>query len=381
MKKLMWLLPLVLLAAGSLSAQQPTCLTSSSTAWTSTAFSAQAVSFQTVPFTITPNSKPATGTGGPIVGISSTAQTGTSSNYPNVATLIRQSENGFWEVYNGTKAAYSHDTAVNWVAGTPATFTWKVDMPNKTATVLITQANTSCATGCTLASAYPFRTTAVATPLGWWNLDQTSTTETLTVCGFAIQMPTPTITGINPTTGSIGTSVAITGTNFGASQGNSVVSFGGVPATTVNAWNATGINATVPNTATTGNVVVTVNNLMSNGMPFTIVPVPNPNPPVVTTISSTFTMSIACGPNQPPPTSHTITLNWTASTSTGITGYNIYKSTTSGSGYVKIGSVGGTILTYVDAPGVSGSTSYYVVTAVAGTAESVYSNQAAASIP
>jgi hypothetical protein len=373
---------LALLAAIPVCAQQQNCLTSSATAWTSTAFSAQAASFQTVPFTITPNSSPPTGTGGPIVGISSTAQTGTTPNYQYNATLIRQSENGFWEVFNGSKAAYAHDVAVQWLSGTPATFTWQINMANKTATVLITQANTSCATGCTLAAAYPFRTTAPATPLGWWNLDNTSTTETLTVCGFAIQMPTPTLTGINPTSGPLGTSVAVSGTNFGSTQGNSVVSFGGVPATTVSAWSATSITATVPNTATTGNVVVTVNNLMSSGTyVFTVVPVPNPNPPVITSLSSSFTMSIACGPNQPPPSAHSATLAWTASTSSGVTGYNVYRSTTSGSGYTKLGSTTATILTYTDAPLVSGTTLYYVVTAVAGANESVYSNQASATIP
>ena len=86
---------------------------------------------------------------------------------------------------------------------------------------------------------------------------------------FTVTTPAPTITTLNPTSGAVGSSVVITGTNFGATQGTSTVKFNGTAATTT-AWSATSITATVPTGATTGNVVVTVNGQASNGVSFTV---------------------------------------------------------------------------------------------------------------
>src|SRR5882762_1041488 len=79
----------------------------------------------------------------------------------------------------------------------------------------------------------------------------------------------PNITSLNPASAVAGTSVTIAGTNFGASQGNSTVSFNGTAATPTS-WNATSIVVAVPAGATTGNVVVTVGGAASNGMAFTV---------------------------------------------------------------------------------------------------------------
>jgi IPT/TIG domain len=78
-----------------------------------------------------------------------------------------------------------------------------------------------------------------------------------------------TITSLSPTSGLVGTSVTITGTNFGSSQGSSTVNFNGTAATTAS-WSATSITATVPTDATTGDVIVTVGGVASNGVIFTI---------------------------------------------------------------------------------------------------------------
>jgi IPT/TIG domain-containing protein len=77
------------------------------------------------------------------------------------------------------------------------------------------------------------------------------------------------ITGLNPTAGPVGTSVTITGTNFGATQGTSTVAFNGTAAT-VTSWSATNIVTTVPAGATTGTVVVSVGGQNSNGVTFTV---------------------------------------------------------------------------------------------------------------
>jgi hypothetical protein len=87
---------------------------------------------------------------------------------------------------------------------------------------------------------------------------------------FTVIVP-PSITSLNPTSGPVTTSVTITGTNFGASQGTSSVAFNGIVATPTS-WNSTSIVVLVPNGGTTGNIVVTVSNLGSNGVPFTVTP-------------------------------------------------------------------------------------------------------------
>ncbi len=88
-------------------------------------------------------------------------------------------------------------------------------------------------------------------------------------------LATPSITSLSPTTGAVGASVTITGTNFGATQGTSTVKFNGTAATSITSWSATSIVATVPTGATTGNVVVTVSGVASNGSSFTVVAAPS----------------------------------------------------------------------------------------------------------
>jgi hypothetical protein len=80
-------------------------------------------------------------------------------------------------------------------------------------------------------------------------------------------------------------------------------------------------------------------------------------------------------------TSHSVALNWIASSSP-VTGYNVYRSTTSGSNYTKVnGSLVSTV-NYTDSTVQNGTTYYYVTTAVdASGNESTYSNQASAAIP
>ena len=81
-------------------------------------------------------------------------------------------------------------------------------------------------------------------------------------------------------------SVTITGTNFGATQGTSTVTFNGTAATPTS-WSGTAIVVPVPAGATTGPVVVTVNGVASAGTSFTVL-----QPP---TISSLVPSSAAIG--------------------------------------------------------------------------------------
>lgn len=82
-------------------------------------------------------------------------------------------------------------------------------------------------------------------------------------------IPPPAISMTTPSSGLAGASVTIVGTNFGASQGSNTVKFNGTT-TTPASWSDTAIVAPIPPGATTGNVVITVSNQASNGLPFTV---------------------------------------------------------------------------------------------------------------
>jgi len=118
-----------------------------------------------------------------------------------------------------------------------------------------------------------------------WTQIGTSTTITmaqtvyigLAVSGFGTLEPatfdsvavtdgtTPFVTGVTPIVGTIGTSVTVTGSNFGTTQGTSTITFNGALATTITSWSNSQIVATVPNAAPngTGPVIVTVTSIAS----------------------------------------------------------------------------------------------------------------------
>ncbi|MFM8741671.1 MAG: IPT/TIG domain-containing protein, partial [Cytophagales bacterium] len=87
--------------------------------------------------------------------------------------------------------------------------------------------------------------------------------------GHALRAQT-TITSFAPASGTVGTSVTITGTNFSTTPANNVVKFNGVTAT-VTASTATSITATVPTGATSGTISVTVAGTATSATSFTVV--------------------------------------------------------------------------------------------------------------
>jgi HYDIN/CFA65/VesB family protein/centrosomal CEP192-like protein/ASPM-SPD-2-Hydin domain-containing protein len=102
------------------------------------------------------------------------------------------------------------------------------------------------------------------------------------------------------------------------------------------------------------------------------------------TIASTatgFPKTIALSGTGVQTTPHSVTLSWGASSSS-VSGYNVYRSTTNGSGYSRINSSLVAALSFQDDSVQAGSTYYYVVTAVNSSGEeSTDSNQATALIP
>jgi fibronectin type 3 domain-containing protein len=91
--------------------------------------------------------------------------------------------------------------------------------------------------------------------------------------------------------------------------------------------------------------------------------------------STTVTFGIQIGPG------HAAVVSWKPSPTVGVTSYSVYRTTTSGTGYVKIVSLTAPTLNYADTAVVSGTTYYYVVTAVSPSGESAFSNQVTGVIP
>src|ERR1700733_8008257 len=78
--------------------------------------------------------------------------------------------------------------------------------------------------------------------------------------------PPPNITGLSPISGTVGTVIPIPGANLGTSG---LVAFNGTTAAPTT-WSGSSITVPVPLGATTGNVVVTVDGVSSNGFDFTV---------------------------------------------------------------------------------------------------------------
>lgn len=119
-------------------------------------------------------------------------------------------------------------------------------------------------------------------------------------------IPPPTISSFAPTSGPVGMTVTITGTNFDTTPANNIVKFNGTTAT-VSASTATSITITVPAGATTGTISVTVaGNTAVSTTNFTVTPSP------VITITTQPSDFVACA-------GQTATFTTTATGTTTIT--------------------------------------------------------------
>jgi len=196
--------------------------------------------------------------------------------------------------------------------------------------------------------------------------------------------------------------IALSGTGVSATQvltfSTTNLGFGNV-----NTGSTSTQSITVTNS---GNASVSVSSITENGAGFTL---SGANTPVTLTAGQSLAFSVIFAPTTAgsdsgsvtvtstatgspttialsgtgvQSTTHSVSLNWTASTST-VSGYNVYRSTTSGSGYSKINATGLVAgVTYQDTTVQSGTTYYYVTTAVDSSGnESADSNQATAAIP
>ncbi|WP_435165842.1 glycosyl hydrolase [Paenibacillus glycanilyticus] len=89
--------------------------------------------------------------------------------------------------------------------------------------------------------------------------------------GTVVTPSGPSITSLSPSSGSAGSTVTVTGSGFGASQGTSSIKFGSAAAA-VTSWSNTSITATVPSSLAAGsyNVTVTTSAGTSNAASYTV---------------------------------------------------------------------------------------------------------------
>jgi len=82
-----------------------------------------------------------------------------------------------------------------------------------------------------------------------------------------------------------------------------------------------------------------------------------------------------------PQASHSVSLTWSSSPTATVTGYNVYRTTVSGSLFARVNGTPITGLAYTDSTVQNGLTYYFVTTAVDPNGESIFSNQVPAVIP
>jgi len=103
---------------------------------------------------------------------------------------------------------------------------------------------------------------------------------------------------------------------------------------------------------------------------------------VVTSNATDSPFTIAVSGSGVAAATHSVSLHWAASASSGVAGYDVYRSTVSGGPYSKLASESATVLDYTDSDVQPAATYYYVVTSVdSNGAESAYSSQVSAAIP
>lgn len=79
----------------------------------------------------------------------------------------------------------------------------------------------------------------------------------------------PLLSTVTPNAGTVGDTVTIAGSGFGAQQSSSTVAFNGVTAS-IQSWSDTNIIATIPSGTTSGPLIVTVNGTQTGAVSFTV---------------------------------------------------------------------------------------------------------------
>lgn len=76
----------------------------------------------------------------------------------------------------------------------------------------------------------------------------------------------PVISAVSPAEAKAGETVLVTGSGFGSTQGGSTITINGIAVSAIESWSSTEIEATVPDGAASGDVIVTVGSTDSNAI-------------------------------------------------------------------------------------------------------------------
>ena len=268
--------------------------------------------------------------------------------YTDLAVIVRFNPSGNIDVRNGSTYAAAYTQP--YTAGSTYHFRVVVNVPAHTYSVYITLPGSSEQT---LASNYAFRSEqASATSLNYWtSYEDSASAAPVQVCSFSLSVGVT----VSPTSASLLTNDTQQFTATVTGSSNVAVT-----------WSATGgtISSTGRYTApaTAGSYMVKATSTAD------------------TSVSALATVTVSA------PVQHTATLTWAASTggsdSNPVSGYNVYRGTVPGGPYTKINTALEAATAYADSTVASGTTYYYVVTAVDSAGmESAYSNEAGAAIP
>lgn len=174
---------------------------------------------------------------------------------------------------------------------------------------------------------------------------------------FTVNTPLPTISSFTPSSGVLGSTVTIFGTNFSTTPANNSVSFNGTPAT-VTASTPTSITTTVPTGASSGTITVAVGGQTATSSNSFVVTAPAPAGLSLTNFTPAFgvvgsVVTISGTGFSTNPVNNTVKFNGITATVTASTATNI---TTS----VPTGAVTGKITVTVGGQTVTSATNYTV---------------------
>lgn len=203
-------------------------------------------------------------------------QTSTTSGQPNgTEVMIWINHNGFPQPFGSQVATVNIDGA-SWAVWTGRQSSWNI----------VSYVRNPGMTSVSNLNLLPFFSDAVSRgslESTWWLIDVEMGFEVWTggqglgISNFSVSASagggggtTPSITSVNPASGTSGSSVTISGSNFGSTQDSSTVNFG-VNHANVTSWSNTSITATVPSLSPGAvSVSVTVSGTTSNSVDYTV---------------------------------------------------------------------------------------------------------------
>jgi hypothetical protein len=334
----------------------------------------------------------------------------TSASYTTLATATTDSGSTFRAVVTNSAGTVTSGAATLTVNAAPApaiqvsstsmNFVNVVVGGNLSQVLIITNTGTATLSITQLTSTGPgFGVSGFALPLNV-NAGQ-QTTITVAFAPASVGAVTGGITIVSNAPASP-TSVALSGSGIAATLTLSIsstsLSFGNITTGTTSASQ----NLTITNT---GNANVTISQITASGAGYTVTGGSTPvtlspgqnlllgaqfSPTVAGSVNGSISITsnatgspatVILSGTGVTPVQHTATLTWNASTST-VAGYNVYRTTTSGTGYVKVNASLVAALNYTDSTVQNATTYYYVTTAVDVSGnESVYSNEVQAVVP